>query len=212
MRIELSSHTDARSSSEFNQSLSQKRAESAKQWLSKRGIDANRIDAVGYGETRPRNRCTDDVECKEEEHQFNRRTEFKITYFDEVLTSKPRSFDAGSVVSPWEKAAARDAFAKDTEATALENANALEDPANPWRSGTAFGIQVGIDRKPGSKRFSGFAWLGDIHVEASDRGFYRYVIGYVSTREEAEQVRNVLRDAGIGDAFVVTYEDGVRQR
>ncbi len=82
IKIELSSHTDSRGSTSYNQKLSQKRAESAKEYLVSRGIDADRIVAVGYGETRLRNECDDDTTCSEAEHQFNRRTEVEILKVD----------------------------------------------------------------------------------------------------------------------------------
>jgi hypothetical protein len=43
-----------------------------------KGIKAERIIAKGYGENVLLNRCADGVECSEDEHQLNRRTEFKI--------------------------------------------------------------------------------------------------------------------------------------
>ncbi|MFK7810512.1 MAG: DUF2225 domain-containing protein [Saprospiraceae bacterium] len=78
MVIELSSHTDAQGRDGYNKLLSQRRAQSAMDWLTKRGIEKERIKPVGYGETQIRNNCTNDVECTDEEHEFNRRTEFKI--------------------------------------------------------------------------------------------------------------------------------------
>lgn len=78
MVIELSSHTDSRGAARYNLELSQKRAESARTWLIKRGIDKDRIKAVGYGEQQILNKCENRVPCTEEEHRFNRRTEFKI--------------------------------------------------------------------------------------------------------------------------------------
>lgn len=78
MVIELSSHTDARGNDDYNQRLSQRRAQSAKNWIVARGIPDARIEAVGYGETQILNQCVNNVECTEEEHRFNRRTEFKI--------------------------------------------------------------------------------------------------------------------------------------
>ena len=78
MVIELSSHTDARGTTAYNQQLSQKRAESARTWLLESGINPSRINAVGYGESQILNRCQNNVDCTEEEHRFNRRTEFKI--------------------------------------------------------------------------------------------------------------------------------------
>lgn len=74
IRIELSSHTDARSSDAYNLDLSQRRAESAVNYIVSQGIDPSRLVAKGYGETQLiiKNAQT------EEEHQVNRRTEFKV--------------------------------------------------------------------------------------------------------------------------------------
>jgi outer membrane protein OmpA-like peptidoglycan-associated protein len=77
--IELGSHTDARASASYNLKLSQRRAESAVKYIIEHGIEAARIKAKGYGETQLINGCSDGVDCSEEAHQENRRTEFKIT-------------------------------------------------------------------------------------------------------------------------------------
>lgn len=79
MVIEFSAHTDSRGSAQYNMGLSQRRAESSKAYLVNRGIDASRIVAKGYGATRLANHCRPGVNCTEEEHQENRRTEFEIT-------------------------------------------------------------------------------------------------------------------------------------
>ncbi|MNR02849.1 Outer membrane porin F precursor [compost metagenome] len=76
--IELGSHTDSRGKDNYNLDLSQKRAESAVQYIISRGINKNRLTAKGYGETQLLNKCANGVNCTEEEHQLNRRTEFKI--------------------------------------------------------------------------------------------------------------------------------------
>ncbi|MCC6462293.1 MAG: OmpA family protein [Saprospiraceae bacterium] len=78
MKIELSSHTDAQGKDDYNEKLSQRRADSAKTWMVAKGIVADRIVAVGNGEKFILNRCKNGVECTDEEHRFNRRTEFKI--------------------------------------------------------------------------------------------------------------------------------------
>ena len=74
IRIELSSHTDDRSSDQYNQDLSQRRAQSAVDYIVSQGISADRLVAKGYGESQLiiKNATT------EEEHQTNRRTEFKV--------------------------------------------------------------------------------------------------------------------------------------
>lgn len=77
--VELGSHTDARGGDAYNLELSQKRAESAVAYIVSEGIAANRISAKGYGETQITNRCKNGVNCSDEEHERNRRTELRIT-------------------------------------------------------------------------------------------------------------------------------------
>lgn len=78
IKIELGSHTDSRGSDAYNQVLSQKRAEAAVAYIISRGIDKARIQAKGYGEQLLLNHCKNGVNCGPDEHQLNRRTEFKI--------------------------------------------------------------------------------------------------------------------------------------
>lgn len=77
--IELMSHTDSRDAAKANITLSQKRAQSVVDYLVQQKIDPARLTAKGYGETKLLNKCKDGVKCSEEEHQLNRRTEFRIT-------------------------------------------------------------------------------------------------------------------------------------
>jgi len=82
IHVEASSHTDSRASFEYNEALSQRRAQATVDYIVNHGgIDGSRINAIGYGETRLRNRCSDGVRCSEPEHQMNRRTEFEITNY-----------------------------------------------------------------------------------------------------------------------------------
>jgi outer membrane protein OmpA-like peptidoglycan-associated protein len=78
IKIELSSHTDSRASNKYNQELSTRRAKSSKAYLVEQGIDEQRTIAVGYGELKLVNECSDNVECTESQHQDNRRTEVLI--------------------------------------------------------------------------------------------------------------------------------------
>lgn len=77
--IQLGSHTDARGSDAYNMTLSQRRAKSAVNYIISKGISANRITNKGFGETEILNRCVNGIECSDEEHQLNRRTEFRVT-------------------------------------------------------------------------------------------------------------------------------------
>ena len=77
-KIQLRSHTDSRGKAVYNKWLSQKRAQSAVNYLVKRGVGSSRLSAVGLGETELLNRCSNGVKCSIQEHRLNRRTEFKI--------------------------------------------------------------------------------------------------------------------------------------
>lgn len=78
MRIEIRSHTDSRSSDAFNMKLSENRARAVVDYLATRGIDVARVESKGYGESELLNNCDNGATCTEEQHQANRRTEFKI--------------------------------------------------------------------------------------------------------------------------------------
>lgn len=111
MKIELGSHTDNRGDATYNRTLSQRRAESARRWLMRKGVPRERINAVGYGEEVPKT-VTDKVsqtynylpagavltgdfinalteeEQQEVAHAINRRTEFKIIEGPTSITIK----------------------------------------------------------------------------------------------------------------------------
>ena len=77
LKIEISGHTDGRGKGDFNRELSQQRAEKVREYLLGKGIEANRIVAVGYGMDRPiaSNRS-------ESGRSKNRRIEFRILTAD----------------------------------------------------------------------------------------------------------------------------------
>ncbi|MCA1758281.1 MAG: OmpA family protein, partial [Bacteroidales bacterium] len=81
-KVELGSHTDARGSDSYNEILSQKRSDSAVSYIILNGVGKERIIAKGYGETQLVNHCKNGVECTDEVHCQNRRTEFKILEMD----------------------------------------------------------------------------------------------------------------------------------
>lgn len=101
--IELGSHTDARAAEDYNLDLSWRRARSAVSYIISKGVVANRITAKGYGESQLliKNAMT------EEEHQVNRRTEFKVLRYnpnreteeqptEEELDEYERFFNSGN--------------------------------------------------------------------------------------------------------------------
>ena len=71
----LTSHTDSRSSKLYNKNLSEKRANEVVRYLEWMGVDLDRISSLAFGEKYLTNECGDDIECSEDQHQSNRRTE-----------------------------------------------------------------------------------------------------------------------------------------
>lgn len=78
IKVELASHTDSRASDDYNLTLSQNRANAAVNYLVSKGIEKSRLKAIGYGETKLLNQCSNGVDCIEALHQANRRTEMKV--------------------------------------------------------------------------------------------------------------------------------------
>lgn len=78
MEIDLVVHTDTRGDAKLNQELTAERAKNAKTYLVYRGVNESRINAYGKGETEPRNKCLEGVECSDEQHAENNRIEVKI--------------------------------------------------------------------------------------------------------------------------------------
>lgn len=67
-QIEVGGHTDTTGSEQYNQQLSQRRAETVKNALTQQGINPARIRTIGYGESRPIS----------SDHAVNRRVEITI--------------------------------------------------------------------------------------------------------------------------------------
>lgn len=78
LKLQVNSHTDSRGPDAYNLWLSQKRAEATVNYMIEKGIDPDRLQWEGYGETRLINQCSNGVNCSAQEHELNRRSEFII--------------------------------------------------------------------------------------------------------------------------------------
>ncbi|MCH7410843.1 OmpA family protein [Belliella sp. DSM 111904] len=79
--LKVSSHTDSRASYEYNEALSERRADAVSEYLKKYNVGADRIRADWFGEEKLTNDCGDGVPCPEWEHQLNRRSELVLEAF-----------------------------------------------------------------------------------------------------------------------------------
>ena len=82
MVIEIGTHTDIRGNSAYNKELSQKRADAAKEYLVKNGINKSNVIAKGYGESQPIVKCETVDSCSEEDHEWNRRCELVVVKWE----------------------------------------------------------------------------------------------------------------------------------
>ena len=79
LRIDVRSHTDSRGNDAYNLALSERRNQSTINYIvEKGGIARERLSGRGYGETQLLNECSNGVDCTEEQHQLNRRSEFIV--------------------------------------------------------------------------------------------------------------------------------------
>lgn len=82
MVVELGSHTDCRAPAAYNRTLSDNRAKASADYIKGEIVNPDRITGKGYGESQLINKCECEgskvIPCTEEEHQENRRTEFKV--------------------------------------------------------------------------------------------------------------------------------------
>ena len=79
--LKVSSYTDSRGTSTYNDWLSRRRVERTVAYLIKQGVAPQRLQLEGYGEENLLNECDDNTYCPEEKHKINRRSEFRVVKF-----------------------------------------------------------------------------------------------------------------------------------
>jgi len=78
VNVQIGSHTDSRGNDGYNLALSGARALETKNYLVSRGIAVQRLQANGFGESQLKNKCANGIDCSEDEHRLNRRSEFMV--------------------------------------------------------------------------------------------------------------------------------------
>jgi len=237
--IELGSHTDCRGSKESNLELSQKRAEAAVRYIILQGIDPTRITALGYGESKPQNRCSDGVPCSPSELQENRRTEFKVTGFtkSDVRTGYDLSKLKGEEEIPvymldrdffinclQDKQTTNTAASQDTkilnvpaQKTPIQPAASIDKPktklvqdaGNENKDAIEYRVQVVALAKEKSLNDPDFDALEDLKMY-TEKGVFKYTSGIFSTYTDARIHCKKMIQIGYKGAFVVGFADGKR--
>ena len=79
LKLKITSHTDARGASTYNEELSQRRVDKTKEYMLTTGVADSKLTTEAFGERKLLNECDDTTYCTEEKHAINRRSEFMIT-------------------------------------------------------------------------------------------------------------------------------------
>lgn len=177
LTLELASHTDSRGTSLYNQSLSQRRADGVVDYLATQGIKRERLRPVGYGESEPRNNCTDRVDCTEQQHARNRRTEVRIL----------AGLQGSSVV-----------YVDGQLGT--NSTNTPADPTPQRNHVNAPPLQPAKNVSPAPAQHS-----GSVTVTTGDRGQYYVVAGSFLMENRANQRLEELQQAGCAAAEIVRF-------
>jgi len=78
IRVSVDVHTDSKGEAEYALNITKERADIVGNYLIDKGVEADRLEFNGYGDTQLVNHCAKDVKCSEAEHRANRRIEFVV--------------------------------------------------------------------------------------------------------------------------------------
>lgn len=193
MQIEIGSHTDARGSAKANKTLSQKRAASASDYIVSKGIAKERIKAVGYGKDRllVKNAKT------EEEHQMNRRTEFKLKDTDPKRTSSATPVTANMP----EGVASSETVTEEITIVESQMPTTVSVQGAPKGNTSAFGVLLftSPQRRNSDSRFDKLkSSLGITVIEEHKQdGLYYYYAGKFETEAKAQDLFKQVRSVGV---------------
>ena len=205
MKIDIRSHTDSRAGDAYNKLLSQKRADATMKYITDQGIVKNRVSGKGYGETQLVNNCSNGVNCTEEEHALNRRSEFIIINENETPEEIRSQLD--DMITVKESSNNR----KDKNFEKSQNINSTKETLSTYDfqkgSPRVFTVQVSATAR--SKKID----IPNVNNEFSysfDDGYRRYFSGVFSSKTEAEKHKIQLRKNGVKGAFVVALKEDDR--
>ncbi|GAG89520.1 unnamed protein product, partial [marine sediment metagenome] len=185
IEIELSSHTDSRGGTRYNRQLSQGRAENAVKYLVTKGINKSRMIAVGYGESQLRNKCRDGIRCSELEHQYNRRTEVKITKMSQEINiefvNDDKMPDNYTSIDPNNSDSSKTKVPSDNTAKNSDDYNVI---AGVYRE------KANAEKK--LKKLKKFGYDAQILVTGNS-GTHSVVVGTYSSQSAAQSIVNTLK-------------------
>ncbi|MGA3012944.1 MAG: OmpA family protein, partial [Bacteroidales bacterium] len=207
--VELGSHADCRGSDAYNMVLTEKRANSAFQYIVKGGVESSRITRHWYGKTQLTNNCNcaEGVHCTEAQHQANRRTEFKISVPPSIMKETAidlNKFHDGDTLDLhllppdfFENCYHR--LINGPLAELLKSSATINEEQ---QSEVLYTVQIGAFSFI-TPHFNG---LNDVMSCRGSDGILRCFVGKFSTKKEATWYRDHLRAGEFKDAFVTEMD------
>lgn len=210
--VELSSHTDCRGNNQSNMELSQKRANTIVNYIkSKIPLKKERMEAKGYGELQPVNSCVDGVDCTEELHQQNRRTELTVI---DILAEAPET--VRSLSSMMQERyfdlildANNQAYAEPGTATELYHRNSPSMPQTMAIDYTGFKIQLMDKEGDLSTNHFMFYEFDHVFLDLLKERHYAFLIGDYTNYSTA-QTELTKYQKQFPQAKIIAYKNGIR--
>ena len=198
MKIDIRSHSDSRGKDQYNLYLSDKRAKSTAQYLIDNGISASRVSGKGYGETQLMNDCANGVDCTEEEHALNRRSEF-IILNENQTPEEVRSAIAKQ--NGFEEVRTQEAerVVQNTGSYDFNSENAPE----------VYTVQIAATKL--GRNIISFDKLDNVfHHKYVNDGYTRYYSGQFQTKAEANRYKKEVLSKGFKGSFVIKLKGDKR--
>ncbi|MDD5571521.1 MAG: OmpA family protein [Bacteroidales bacterium] len=206
--IRINSHTDERGSVEYNDVLSENRAQSVVNYLIEKGIDTKRLTSKGWGKSK---HVVQDAKT-EEEHQLNRRTTFSIVNANEVSSVyhqvQQREIEERIKVKQEIALSNEKNVSNNYTGRAVTETHILSQRRSDQ---VEFRVQFAASyNAPMSK-----AACNNIQNEITDYkieythqsdGYYRYTVGSFTDLSEAKQLLKRVKKAGYPTAFITAYK------
>ena len=214
LTVELSSHCDERGSHEYNDDLSQRRAQSVVDYLVNNNISKNKLIARGFGK---KNLLIKNAQTKQE-HQLNRRTCFRVLQIGEhdynlivesiapmlppIPISKKKIVESKKII-----------LTEEDKTTEIKEFPVGVTPyATHISSGIIYKVQISAARESindysyfikATQTVPGLSIIQEKH----DDGWIRYYAGVFNDSNKAVELREKLKKAGYEDCFISVFRN-----
>lgn len=197
VKLNIRSHTDSNGSMDYNTKLSEKRAKSTADYLIQNGVEKSRISYKGYSFTQLVNNCGPGVQCSDELHQKNRRSEFIITNFDGVPLVNTSTQKTNTISEP-----SRNSLSNITSSASNTNSS-YNFESNVKKYTVQLAAMKNMDNLP-------FKLEDFMFTHSYPDGYIRVFSGVFSTKEEAKAHHEKLKAKGLSEGYILLLEGELR--